>query len=68
MKDPDELHNLYSDPAQEAVTAKLKATLSRLSTELEDDDQFADEQPPRGVDGLGRAAARPVDETTVHGS
>ena len=35
----------------EAVTDELKATLARLKSELQDDDRFADEQPPQGVDG-----------------
>jgi arylsulfatase A-like enzyme len=49
--DPAELRNLYGQPGQEAITADLKATLARLRKELEDDDRFADEQPPAGVDG-----------------
>jgi arylsulfatase A-like enzyme len=49
--DPVELRNLYGQPGQEAITAELKTTLARLRAELEDDDRFADEQPPTGVDG-----------------
>ncbi len=49
--DPAELRNLYGQPGQETVTAELKATLARLRAELQDDDRFADEQPPAGVDG-----------------
>lgn len=49
--DPAELRNLYGQPGQEAVTAELKATLARLKKELQDDDRFADELPPQGVDG-----------------
>jgi hypothetical protein len=49
--DPAELRNLYGQPGQEAVTAELKATLARLREELQDDDRFAKEQPPPGVDG-----------------
>jgi arylsulfatase A-like enzyme len=49
--DPVELRNLYGQPGQEAITAELKATLARLRSELKDDDRFADEQPPAGVDG-----------------
>lgn len=49
--DPAELRNLYGRPGQEAVTGELKATLARLRAELQDDDRFADEQPPAGVDG-----------------
>jgi arylsulfatase A-like enzyme len=49
--DPQELRNLHGQPGQEAVTAELQATLARLRAELQDDDRFADEQPPQGVDG-----------------
>ncbi len=49
--DPAELRNLYGQPGQEAITAELKATLARLRKELQDDDRFADELPPAGVDG-----------------
>jgi arylsulfatase A-like enzyme len=49
--DPDELHNIYNDPAQQPVVAKLKAELYRLKQELKDNDQFADQQPSHGVDG-----------------
>jgi arylsulfatase A-like enzyme len=49
--DAAELRNLYGQPGQEAVTAELKARLARLRRELQDDDRFADEQPPPGVDG-----------------
>jgi arylsulfatase A-like enzyme len=51
VKDPDELHNLYADPAQQKVVAELKKELYRLKKELKDDDQFANEQPGNGVDG-----------------
>ena len=50
-KDPYELHNLYGEPGQEKLTAALKAELLRLKQELGDTDQFANEQPPNGVDG-----------------
>ena len=56
VKDPDELHNLYSDPAQQEVVAKLKTELYRLKKEVKDDDQFANEQPPQ--DAGGQPAAR----------
>ena len=49
--DPAELRNLYGLPGQETVTAQLKATLARLRKELQDDDRFANEQIPNGVDG-----------------
>ncbi len=49
--DPNELRNLYGQPSQAGVTVELKATLARLRTDLQDDDRFADDQPPQGVDG-----------------
>jgi arylsulfatase A-like enzyme len=49
--DAAELHNVYGQPGQEAVTAGLKETLARLRRELQDDDRFADQLPPDGVDG-----------------
>jgi arylsulfatase A-like enzyme len=49
--DPKELRNIYNDPAQKEVVAKLKEELSRLKRELKDDDQFANELPKDGVDG-----------------
>jgi arylsulfatase A-like enzyme len=51
VNDPQELHNLYGQPGQEQVTAGLKAEMLRLKLALGDDDQFADLQPPAGVDG-----------------
>src|SRR5207302_10429291 len=52
INDPDELHNLYNDPSQQEVVAKLKKEMYRLKRELKDEDQFATEQPPPGVDGV----------------
>jgi len=49
--DPLEMHNLYGQPGQESRTAELKAELYRLKKELGDDDQFAGEALPNGVDG-----------------
>lgn len=49
VKDPDELHNIYNDPAQKETVAKLKTELYRLKKEVKDDDQFANEQPPPGA-------------------
>jgi arylsulfatase A-like enzyme len=49
--DPSELRNLYGQPDQEAVTAELKATLAKLRREYQDDDRFANQLPPDGVDG-----------------
>jgi arylsulfatase A-like enzyme len=51
VNDPHEMNNLYGAPGQETITATLKAELSRLKTAMKDDDQFANEQPPNGVDG-----------------
>jgi arylsulfatase A-like enzyme len=51
VNDPNELKNLYNDPAQQELVAKLKAELYRLKKEVKDDDQFADQQPPAGADG-----------------
>ena len=51
VNDPNELHNLYGEPGQEALTATLKTELARLKKELRDDDQLADVQIPNGVDG-----------------
>jgi len=48
---PNELHNLYDDPAQKETVAKLKTELYRLKKEVKDDDQFANQQPPQGVSG-----------------
>ncbi len=45
VKDPDELHNIYGDPAQKDLIEKLKAELYRLKKELKDEDQFAVKQP-----------------------
>lgn len=50
-KDPEELRNIYSDPAQGETVGKLKAELDRLKKEVKDEDQFANDQPPGGVDG-----------------
>jgi arylsulfatase A-like enzyme len=49
--DPFELHNLYGEPGHERLTATLKAELARLKRAVRDDDQFANEQLPNGVDG-----------------
>lgn len=50
-QDPDELHNLYNDPAQQPLAQRLKDELFRLKQEVQDEDQFANELPPDGVDG-----------------
>ncbi len=51
VNDPYELHNLYGEPGQLALTAALKQELVRLKRELRDEDQLADVQLPNGVDG-----------------
>jgi arylsulfatase A-like enzyme len=51
VNDPHELHNLYGEPGQEALSGSLKSELSRLKRALRDDDQLADQQLPNGVDG-----------------
>jgi arylsulfatase A-like enzyme len=51
VNDPYELHNLYGEPGQEALTTALKSELARLKREARDDDQLADKQLPNGVDG-----------------
>ncbi len=51
VHDPSEMNNLYGQVGQEDLTRKLKAELARLKAAVKDDDQFASEQPPNGVDG-----------------
>jgi arylsulfatase A-like enzyme len=51
VNDPYELHNLYGEPGQEALTTTLKTELAKLKREVRDDDQLADKQLPNGVDG-----------------
>ena len=51
VNDPHELHNLYGQPGYEQLTATLKAELIKLKQAVRDEDQFANEQPPNGVDG-----------------
>jgi arylsulfatase A-like enzyme len=49
-KDPNELKNLYSDPAHAETVKTLKAELYRLKGELKDNDRFANELPKDNVD------------------
>lgn len=51
VNDPYELHNLYGQPGQEALTATLKAELARVKQAAGDQDQLATDQLPNGVDG-----------------
>jgi arylsulfatase A-like enzyme len=50
-RDPNELRNLADAPAHSQVFAALKSELSRLKSELGDNDAFATELPRDGVDG-----------------
>jgi hypothetical protein len=43
--DPNELKNIYDDPAQKDLVSKLKAEMYRLKKELKDEDQFSKELP-----------------------
>ena len=49
-KDPNELNNVYNEPTNKDLVAKLKTEMYRLKKELKDNDEFANEQPPNGVD------------------
>jgi arylsulfatase A-like enzyme len=51
VNDPQEMHNLYGERGHDVITASLKTELLRLKQGLRDDDQFASQQPPDGVDG-----------------
>jgi arylsulfatase A-like enzyme len=51
VNDPPELRNIYNDPAHAKTVESLKRELSRLKKEVQDDDEFADQQPGGGVDG-----------------
>ena len=51
VNDPFELHNLYGEPGQDALTASLKSELARVKREARDDDQLADVQFPNNVGG-----------------
>lgn len=50
VKDPEELRNVYNDPAYARTADALKKEMLRLKTELGDTDQFTDKLPPAGVD------------------
>ncbi len=45
VADPQEMHNIYAEPAAQKTVALLKQELWRLKKELKDDDQFADKLP-----------------------
>ncbi len=59
LLDPNELKNIYAEPSQASTVVKLKAELQRLRKVLQDDDQFANEQPKAGVDGGAKQNAGP---------
>jgi arylsulfatase A-like enzyme len=42
--DPNELKNLYADPAQAETVQRLKLEMTRLRKELDDHDQLQDVQ------------------------
>ena len=52
QSDPEELRNIYTDPASQPVVAELKAELARLKKEVDDNDEFANEKIPQGVGGM----------------
>jgi arylsulfatase A-like enzyme len=58
VHDPDELHNIYNDPAQAALVADLKKELYRLKKEVQDNDQFALHQPTTSSGGPPRPAGK----------
>jgi arylsulfatase A-like enzyme len=51
VNDPHELHNLYGEPGQGELTARLKEALAAVKQEARDTDQLAKERLPNGVDG-----------------
>jgi arylsulfatase A-like enzyme len=51
LKDPIEMHNLYSDPAYAGLVNRLKSEMYRLKKDLKDEDRFANELPMDDVDG-----------------
>lgn len=61
-RDPDELHNIYGDPAEKKTVEKLKKELARLKKQVKDNDEFADKQPPNGVDGKVPGARQQLDQ------
>ncbi len=50
-RDPEELLNVYADPSYADTVRMMKEELYRLKKKVGDQDQFADTQPPPGVDG-----------------
>ena len=58
VHDPDELDNLAGKPAHAELLAGLKRELYRLKKEVQDNDEFALQQPPPGVDAPPPVPAR----------
>ena len=58
VKDPNELRNVYDDPAYKTIREDLKTEMYRLKKELKDDDQFADTLPKDDVDSRQIAPAK----------
>jgi len=58
VSDPQEMRNLYGDPSQTRTVAALKRQLLKLKKAVKDEDQFAEVQPPDGVDGQSFSPAR----------
>ncbi len=50
-KDPQEMHNLYGQPAQAVAHGAPEDGTGAIEEEAKDDDQLADVQIPQGVDG-----------------
>jgi arylsulfatase A-like enzyme len=65
VNDPQELRNIYNEPAQQRTVAKLKKELARLKKELKDNDEFADEIPPSGVDGRVPGGTQQLDRLPI---
>ncbi len=45
VKDPEEMNNIYGDPAARATVEALKQELVNLKKAVQDDDQYAESQP-----------------------
>jgi arylsulfatase A-like enzyme len=58
--DPNELRNVYNDPKYAAVVRDLKKELERLKQAVGDNDRFARQQPPGGVDGQQFSQPHPL--------
>lgn len=54
VHDPNEMHNLYGDPAHAELVEKLRKRMLELKQQMGDKDQYADKQPGGGVGGQVR--------------